>query len=68
MDEKILKEKSVQHRRARPGRPYSSRTDAKKERVENLILSERRVTVEDICAHTGLTHGTVMKIIKVDLK
>jgi len=36
----------------RPGRPYSSRTDANKERVENLILSDLRVTVEDICAHT----------------
>ena len=48
----------------RPGRPSSSRTDANKERVENLILSDRRVTVEDICAHTGLTHGTVMRIIK----
>ena len=52
----------------RPGRPSSSRTDANKERVENLILSDRRVTVEDICAHTGLTHGTVMRIIKEDLQ
>jgi len=42
--------------------------DANKERVENLILSDRRVTVEDICAHTGLTHGTVMRIIKEDLQ
>jgi len=52
----------------RPGRPSSSRTDANKERVENLILSDRRVTVEDICAHTGLTNGTVMRIIKEDLQ
>jgi len=51
-----------------PGRPSSSRTDANKERVENLILSDRQVTVEDICAHTGLNHGTVMRIIKEDLK
>ena len=52
----------------RPGRPSSSRTDANKERVENLILSDRRVTVEDICAHTSLTHGTVMRTIKEDLQ
>jgi histone-lysine N-methyltransferase SETMAR len=52
----------------RPGRPSSSRTAAKKERVENLILSDCWVTVEDICAHTGLTHGTVMRIIKEDLQ
>jgi len=52
----------------RPGRPSSSRTDANKEHVENLILSDRRGTVEDICAHTGLTHGTVMRIIKEDLQ
>jgi len=48
----------------RSGHPSSSRTDVNKERVENLILSERRVTVEDICAHTDLPHGTVMRIIK----
>ena len=42
--------------------------DANKERVENLILSDSQVTVEDICAHTGLTHGTVMRIIKEDLQ
>ena len=52
----------------RPGRPSSSRTDSNKERVENLILSDHRVTVEDICAHTGLTHGTVMRIVKEDLQ
>jgi len=52
----------------RPGRPSSSRTDANKERVENLILSDCRVAVEDICAHTGLTHGAVMRIIKEDLQ
>ena len=51
-----------------PGRPCSSRTDASKERVENLILSDRQVTVEDICAHMGLTHGTLMRIIKEDLQ
>ena len=51
-----------------PGRPNSSRMDANKKRVENLILSDRRVTVEDICAHTGLTHGTVMRIIKEALQ
>jgi len=52
----------------RPGRPCSSRMDANKEHVENLILGDRRVTMEDICAHTGLTHGTVMRIIKEDLQ
>ena len=52
----------------RQGRLSSSRTDANKEGVENVILSDRRVTVEDICAHTGLTHGTVMRIIKEDLQ
>ena len=52
----------------RPGRPCSSHMDANKERVANLILSDHRVTVEDICAHTGLTHGTVMRIIKEDLQ
>ena len=52
----------------RPGRPRSSRTDFNKERVENLILSDCRVTAEDICAHTGLTHGTVIRIIKEDLQ
>jgi len=52
----------------RPGRLCSSRTDANKECVENLILSDRQVTVDDICAHTGLTHGTVMRIIKEDLQ
>ena len=31
----------------RPGRPCSSRTDANKERVENLILSDRRIIIED---------------------
>jgi len=46
-----------------PGRLCSSRTDANKKSVENLILSDRRVTVEDICAH-----GTVMRIIKEDLQ
>jgi len=51
-----------------PGLPSSSCTDASKERVENLILSDRRVTVEGSCAHTGLTHGTVMRIIKEDLQ
>ena len=36
----------------RPGRPSSSRTDVNKELVENLILSDRRVTVEDMCSYT----------------
>ena len=52
----------------RPGRPSSSRMDANKERVENLILSNRRVAVEDICTHMGLTHGTVMRINEEDLQ
>ena len=52
----------------RPGRPCSSRTNANKKHVENLILSDRRVTVEDICVHTGLTRGTVMRIIQEDLQ
>ena len=52
----------------RPGWPCLSCTDANKERVGNLILSDRWVTLEDICAHTGLTYGTVMRIIKEDLQ
>ena len=35
-----------------------------KKNVFKISWSNRRVTVEDTCTHTGLTHGTVMRIIK----
>lgn len=52
----------------RSGRPCSSRTAANTERVNNLILGDLRLTIEEICAKTGLTHGSVVRIIKDDLK
>ena len=58
----------VQHRFATSRATKLMSHGCQQRTFENLILSDRRVTIEDICAHTGLTHGTVMRIIKEDLQ
>jgi histone-lysine N-methyltransferase SETMAR len=47
----------------RSGRPLSAATDAKKQLVDELIRSDRRVTTSDIVDVTGVSRGTVHNII-----
>ena len=52
----------------RPGRPREARTNQTIARVEELILADRRMTVDDIAAEVGISHGTAHNIIHDELK
>jgi len=47
----------------RSGRPSSAVTEANKQRVDELIRSDRRVTTKNIIYLIGVSHGTVHNII-----
>ena len=47
----------------RSGRPSSAVTEANKQRVDELIRSDRRVTTKDIIDVIGISHGSVHNII-----
>jgi DNA-directed RNA polymerase specialized sigma24 family protein len=47
----------------RSGRPIEVSTDALKERVEEMILSTRRVNINEISDALNVSVGTVHKII-----
>ena len=47
----------------RSGRPSSAVTEANKQRVDELIRSDRRVTTSDIIEVIGVSHGSVHNII-----
>ena len=51
----------------RSGRPKSGRCPANVNAVRDIVQSDRRATVSEIQSASGLTRGTVHKILKKDL-
>ena len=47
----------------RSGRPVTSTTDAVVVAVEQLIMQDRRITVDEIAAAMGISHGTAHTIL-----
>ena len=47
----------------RSGRPLDATDDATAERVETLIMKDRRIKVAEICTEVGISHGSVLNII-----
>ncbi|GFT20468.1 histone-lysine N-methyltransferase SETMAR [Nephila pilipes] len=52
----------------RCGRPRSSRTDENVERVQALVRSDRRMTIEMIAESLNMSVGSVFTIMTEDLK
>ena len=52
----------------RPGRPFEVNTAGKKQAVNDLILVERRITVEEIAQQqdisTGTSHHIILEVLK----
>lgn len=53
--------------RKRSGRPVTASTPSTVSRVESLVMSDRRLTVEDIATQLSISIGTAHKILKQDL-
>lgn len=51
----------------RQGAPATKRTPGNIERVKEVIMSDRRLTVREISSDTGLSFGTVQTILTMDL-
>ncbi len=51
-----------------PGCKRSSRTDANIEKVRTLLDDDRRKTIRELVVESGLSQGTVHRIIQKDLK
>lgn len=51
----------------RPGRPVSTRTDENIEKVKDLVLSNRRLTIDEMVEDLGISHGTIHSILSEDL-
>lgn len=47
----------------RKGRPSIADDESNIARVEALVLSDNQITVEQIAAESGLSHGTILKIL-----
>ena len=47
----------------RSGRPTTSTTDEKLEEVRAIILTDRRVTIEDIALQLGISQGTAYSLV-----
>ncbi|XP_076059708.1 protein GVQW3-like [Oratosquilla oratoria] len=47
----------------RVGRPATSTTDARIEQVRALILSNRRLTIDDVANHMHISHGFAYEIV-----
>jgi len=52
----------------RSGRPVSSSTTEMIERVHQIILEDRRHTIDEVSMLAGISHGTCHKILTGDLK
>ena len=48
---------------ARPGRPVTKTTSENIEQVRLLIDGNPHITIEEVQEQTGLSHGTVQRII-----
>jgi transposase len=53
---------------ARPGRPVETATEATVQRVEELIRSDRRVTIDSVATALGCSHGLACSIMHDRLK
>jgi len=51
----------------RDGRPSTARNDDIIKKVQDLILNNRRVTINDIVNETGVSHGSVCNIVHNEL-
>ena len=51
----------------RLGRPSTSTTDEKLEEARAIILTDRRVTIEEIALQLGISQGTAYSIVHVIL-
>ncbi|CAF3357273.1 unnamed protein product [Rotaria sp. Silwood2] len=52
----------------RSGRTISTITSANIEKVRNLIYDDSYSTIDELCVQTGLSHGTIERIIFDHLK
>lgn len=52
----------------RSGRPESAHTVVQVAVIENCLRDERRWTVAELAAHTGISESTVFRILRNDLK
>ncbi len=53
--------------KVRSGRPFTARNDETRAIVRSLVEEDRRITLHKLVYETGLSYGTVQKIIKKDL-
>ena len=47
----------------RSGRPSTSATDEKLEEARSIILTDRRVTIEEIALQPGISQGTAYSLV-----
>ena len=47
----------------RSGRPSTSTTDEKLEEARSIILTDRRVTIEEITLQLGISQGTAYSLV-----
>jgi len=47
----------------RSGRPSTSKTDEKLEEARPIILTDRRVTIEEITLQVGISQGTAYSLV-----
>ncbi len=52
----------------RSGRPSTSRNETTVKKIEHLIMTNRRISIQEIVAETGVSCGSVEAIIHNDLK
>lgn len=52
---------------SRSGRPAEIRTSTNLERIKDLIMSDRRLTIRELSLATGFSYGTCQKVLTEDL-
>ena len=50
-----------------PGRPAEAKTPELKQMAENIILSDRRVTIDDVAKELDISHGSAWSIVHEEL-